>query len=175
MPRLMPSLLLVVAAAGGCSTDDPFEPEAVARASLSARPAPGDAEIRAVAAALEAAWTAKNAVAFGALYDEEVSFIQPTGFAVAGRATVQAQHAGLFAGPGSQSSLVPDIQRIVFLTGTVAMVDLTLSYTGFAGLAPGIRETSPGLLRSQVRWILVKRAGGWLIVGQQMTPVPPAG
>jgi hypothetical protein len=93
---------------------------------------------------------------------------------VLGRATVQAQHAGLFAGPGAQSSLVPEIQRIVYLTGTVAMVDLTLSYTGYTFLAPGVRATSAGLLRSEVRWILVKREGSWRIAGQQMTPFPPA-
>lgn len=174
MPKLIPSLLMVAVALGGCRDDEPFSPDATATPSLSAQPAGAEADIEALAAAVEAAWTAKDAAAYGALYDEDVVFIQPTGAVVLGRATVQALHAGLFAGPGSQSSLVPDIQRIVFLTGTVAMVDLSLSYTGFTALAPGIRATGPGLLRSQVRWILVKRAGEWLIVGQQMTPVPPA-
>jgi uncharacterized protein (TIGR02246 family) len=173
MTRLIPALLLA-AAVGACSNDDPFSPETAEQASLSAQPAGGEAEIAAVGAALEAAWAAKDAAAFGALYEEDVSFIQPTGFHVSGRATVQAQHAGLFAGPGAQSSMDVQIQRIVFLTGTVAMVDLALSYTGFTVLAPGIRATSPGLLLSQVRWILVKRGGEWLIAGQQMTPVPPA-
>ncbi|HEU4828752.1 MAG TPA: SgcJ/EcaC family oxidoreductase [Gemmatimonadales bacterium] len=173
MPRLIPFLLLVTAV-GACSNDDPFAPAAAEQPSLSAQPAGGDAEIAAVAAAVEAAWAAKDAAAYGALYADEVSFIQPTGFHVSGRATVQAQHAGLFAGPGAQSSLDATIHRIVFLTGTVAMVDLSLAYTGFTALAPGLRATSAGLLLSQVRWILVNRGGEWRIVGQQMTPVPPA-
>lgn len=173
MPRLIPFLLLALAV-GACSSDDPFAPAAADRPSLSAQPASGEAEIGAIAAALEAAWAAKDAAAFGGLYDEDVSFIQPTGFHVSGRATVQAQHAGLFAGPGAQSSLDATIHRIVFLTGTIAMVDLSLAYTGFTALAPGVRATSPGLLLSQVRWILVKRGGVWRIAGQQMTPVPPA-
>src|SRR5690606_23244028 len=106
-------------------------------------------------------------------YDENVVFIQPTGFVMNGRAAVQGMHAGLFAGPGAQSSIEITIQRVEFLTGTLAVVDLTLDLTGFAGLAPGLRATSPGLFRSQVRWIAKKRAGDWLIVGAQMTPVPP--
>lgn len=175
MPRLM-TLTLLAVAAGACSNDDPFSPETAAAGPMSAAvaPASADAELRAVATALEASWAAKDAAAFGALYDEDVSFIQPTGAAVSGRATVQAQHAFLFAGPGAGSSMDVEVLRIVYLTGTVAMVDVTFSYTGFTALGPGIRATSPGLLQSQVRWILVKRAGEWLIVGQQMTPVPPA-
>ena len=173
MSKLVASLLVILVA---CSNDDPFSPTASAAetASLAVNPPSGDADIRALAAELEAAWTAKNAVRFGALYAEDVVFIQPTGVRVTGQATVQAQHAGLFAGPGANSSLVPEIQSITFLTGTIAMVDLTLSYTGYTFLAPGVRATSPGLLKSQVRWVLVKRAGEWRIVGQQNTPIPPA-
>ena len=172
MPRLLPSLMLVLAV-GACSNDDPFSPETAEAPSLAASPAGGEAEIGALAAAIEAAWAAKDAAAFGAAYEEDVSFIQPTGFHVSGRATVQAQHAGLFAGPGAQSSLDLTVRRVVFLTGTVAMVDLTYAYTGYTFVAPGLRETSPGLLQSEVRWILVKRAGEWRIAAQQMTPVPP--
>ena len=174
MSRIPAALLVLLIA---CSNDDPFSPSAAAgeAPALAVSPPGAEAEIAALAAELEAAWTAKDAVRFGALYDEDVAFIQPTGARVAGRATVQAQHAGLFAGPGAQSSLVPEIQSITFLTGTIAMVDLTFSYTGFTFLAPGIRATTPGLLKSEVRWILVKRAGEWRIVGQQLTPFPPVG
>lgn len=175
MSKVTPLLFLTLAAAGACSNDDPFSPEAArSEPAFAAGSAAGEAQIRDLAAALEAAWVAKNAAAYAAPYHENVVFIQPTGAVINGRAAVQGMHAGLFAGPGAQSSIAITIQRVEFLTGTLAVVDLTLDFTGFAGLAPGIRPTSPGLLRSTVRWIVQHRAGEWLIVAAQMTPVPPA-
>jgi uncharacterized protein (TIGR02246 family) len=132
------------------------------------------ADIDALAAANAAAWAAKNAAAYAATFAEDAEFISPVGGILSGRAAIQAQHAFLFGGPFAPSTSTNTVRRVQFLTGTIAIVDVDVVLTGFAGLPPGLRATEPGVVRSRVRWVVVKRGGDWEIAAQQMTPIPPA-
>lgn len=156
-------------------------PASVTAARIPANPQPtigvSDNQIDgigALVAANSAAWAAKDAAAFAATYAVDAEFINPVGGTLSGRAAIQAQHVFLFAGPFAPSTSVNAIRRVVFLTGTIAIVDIDVTLTGFAGLPPGLRATEPGVVRSRARWVVEKRGGDWLIVAGQMTPFPPA-
>lgn len=172
-------LLAVLVAACSDSTTPTALPAADATAGLESRMGtnpPGQVRhIEALAEALTAAWAAKDAAAYAAPFAEDAEFIGPTAVILSGREAIRVSHAFLFGptGPFRQSTQTLEIRRIEFLTGTIAIVDLTSTLTGFLGLPPGLRETEPGVVRNVVRWVVVKHRGEWLILGQQMTPVPP--
>jgi uncharacterized protein (TIGR02246 family) len=128
-------------------------------------------------AAQEAAWAAKDAVAYAANYTEDAEVIAPIAQIVAGRAAVQGQHVFLFnpvTGIFRASTQSLSLRSLTFLTGTIALVKLDVTLTGFHALPPGLRESEPGVVRTRVTWVAVKRGPQWRILFQQMTPFPPA-
>jgi uncharacterized protein (TIGR02246 family) len=131
------------------------------------------AQIEALETAWSAAWEAKDAAAFAANYAEDAEFINPIGGILAGRAAIGAQHTLLFNGPFAQSTQTVEVRRIEFLTGSIAIVFLDMTFSGFAGLPGGLQPTEPGVLRGRLTWVVMKNGGEWQIVSQQMTPFPP--
>ena len=122
-----------------------------------------------------AAWSAKDAAAYAAIYSEDTEVINPIGGNLSGREGFRQQHAFLFSGPFAGSTQTITVRRIQFLTGTIALVDQNVALTGYAFLPPnGLRATEPGVVRTNVRWVVMKRGASWEIVAQQMTLVPPA-
>lgn len=127
-------------------------------------------------AAQDAAWAAKDPVAYAATYTEDTEIIAPIGLILAGRAAVQGQHAFLFnpvSGFFRGSTSVWNLRSLTFLTGTVALVKLDVTLTGYAGLPPGLVEYAPGVVQTRVTWVAVKQGEGWLILHQQMTARVP--
>ena len=176
-PRDRQTLALLVAFTVGCSdgtvaATDPVAPTR-ASASIGASPNQTDAIADLVAAAT-AAWTAKDAAAYAAVYSEDVVFIGPSSGILSGRDAVRQQHAFLFSGPFAGSTQTITVTRVQFLTGTIAIVDQNVALTGYAFLPGALRPTEPGVVRTVVRWVIEKRGGTWEIVAQQMTGVPPA-
>jgi uncharacterized protein (TIGR02246 family) len=173
------SAVLLALLAIGCS--DTSSPTMVASseapdarfAALAVNPPGQVAHIEALVDAASAAWAAKDATAYAAIYTEDVHFIGPIGNLIVGREALRVQHVFLFNAIFSQSTQTLEIRRIQFLTGTIAIVELNSALSGYLGLPPGLRETEPGVVRNVVRWVVVKHRGEWLILGQQMTPVPP--
>lgn len=149
---------------------DSFTPaEASIGASASAR-----REIEALKSAWDAAWAAKDARAYAANYTANAEFVNPVGGVVAGRQGIRAAHVFLFTGPFAGSTQSSEVRRTVFLTRAIRIVDLDVALTGYAGLPPGLRETAPGIVRTRVKWVVVERQGGWKILAQHMTALPPA-
>jgi uncharacterized protein (TIGR02246 family) len=135
------------------------------------------AGIEDVIAAQDAAWAAKDAIAYGNTYTEDTEVIAPIGLILTGRATVQAQHAFLFNpvnGFFRSSTSVWSLRSLTFLTGAIALVKLDVTLTGFSGLPPGLQATEPGVVRTRVTWVAVKQGAEWKILHQQMTAIPPA-
>lgn len=122
-----------------------------------------------------AAWTDKDAAAYAATYTEDVQFINPIGTVLHGRTAVQAGHTFLFNpvnGPFRASSSSWVMRDVAFLSGTVALVSLDVTLTGFSALPPGLPAVEPGVVRTRVTWIAVRQQDGWAILFQQMTPLP---
>lgn len=135
------------------------------------------AGIQDLIAAQDAAWAAKDPVAYAATYTEDTEVIAPIGLILSGRATVQGQHAFLFnpaTGFFRNSTSVWSLRSLTFLTGTVALVKLDVTLTGFSGLPPGLQATEPGVVRTRVTWVAVKEGSDWKIQHQQMTALPPS-
>ena len=152
------------------------EPDRVspdASAALGSSPSQSGAIAELVALAT-AAWTAKDAAAYASIYSEDALVINPVGGYLVGREGVRQGHVFLFNGPFAGSTQTIFVTGVRFLTGTIAIVDQDVTLTGYAFLPPnGLRATSPGVVRTTVRWVVMKRGGTWEVVAQQMTPIPP--
>ncbi|MBA2670483.1 MAG: SgcJ/EcaC family oxidoreductase [Gemmatimonadetes bacterium] len=178
MSRVVTPFILLLAVAVAACTEAPTALPSADAAEVSemkmGKNPPGQVRhIEALVSALEATWAAKDAAAYAALYAEDVEFIGPTAGVISGRDALRAAHVFVFSTIFAQSTLDAEVRRIQFLTGTIAIVDLDFTLTGFTGLPPGLRATEPGVVRHVVRWVVVKHRGEWQILGQQMTPIPP--
>ena len=185
MPRLHANaaahlaVLLAFPVAAACS-DDPTSgvpdasvtPEALA--DVTTNRIPGDeAAIEALVAALDDAWAAKDAAAYAAPFSVDADIVNPLGGIQVGRSAIETQHVLLFNGLFAGSTQTLRVRRMTFLTGTLAVVDLNATLTGFAGTPPGLPQAQPGAVLTRVRWVLQKRAGQWQILSQQMTALVP--
>ena len=127
-------------------------------------------------AAQAAAFNAHDAAAFAATFTEDARLTDPTAATIVGRASIQAVHTFLFspAGPFTFVSATRTITNVICLTNKIALVDLDASLTGYKGLPPGLNPTTPGVLRTIQRAVIVKEHHAWLVKASQATPVPPA-
>jgi uncharacterized protein (TIGR02246 family) len=87
---------------------------------------------------------------------------------ISGRDAFRDLHVFLFNGPFAGSTLTIAVRDIQFLTGTIAIVYLDESLTGFAALPPGV-PSSGGVVHTRATWVVEKRGGEWQIVFQQLT------
>lgn len=129
--------------------------------------------IEALKSAWDAAWAAKDATAYAANYTVDAEIVNPVGGVLSGREAIRAAHAFLFSGPFAGSTSTSEVRRMMFLTETNAIVDLDVVLTGYRAVPPGLRETEPGVVRTRVKWVAVKRAANWEILTQQLTALPP--
>ena len=167
MPLMM---ALVISACDG--TSEPIGSDAVyrpagelARPSQSAIPTE---PILDVVNGVTAAWTAHDPAAYASFYAADMTLINPRGAVIAGRDAFRAQHAFLFSGPFAGSTQTITVRDIQFLSGTIAIVYQDVALTGYAFLLPGLVAVD-GVVRTNVTWVVEKRAGRWEIVMQQMT------
>ena len=170
--------LPLVALAAGCGKERVTPTEARgypsgAMGDIGSAPSQTGAIAELVAIAT-AAWTAKDAAAYASIYAEDAQVTAPVGNRLVGREGVRLAHVFLFNGPFAGSTQTISVRSVRFLTGTIAIVDQDVTLTGFAFLPPnGLRATSPGVVRSSVSWVVMKRDGTWEVIAQQMTPIPP--
>jgi uncharacterized protein (TIGR02246 family) len=164
-------LVVLAACADGDGAVGPaamVHPEAAPQASVQQLRS-GTAAIMDIVDEATAAWSAKDAAAYAALYSADVVVINPVGGILSGRATFQAQHVFLFNGPFAGSTSTIDVTGINFLTGTLALVYQDVTLTGYAFLPPGLPAQN-GAVNTRVTWVVAKRGGTWEIIFQQMTP-----
>lgn len=134
------------------------------------------ARIVAVLAALDSAWHEGDAGRWVAHYApgaEFVGFINISGTRMSDPGTLRARLAQIFVGIFRGSRHVGTLRQLRFLGADAAVADEEIEITGFAGLPAGISPTAPGVLRTRMRHILVRRAGRWVIVASQNTAVAP--
>ncbi len=125
--------------------------------------------------AAAAAWAAKDADAFAAIYSPDSRFYDPIGNVSTGRAAIAGYHSALFAGPFASSTETQEIKEVRVLTDAVAIVHLAAELTGVAveDLPPGLSYTVPGVVRTTKTWVVLKKGSDWKIVSQHMAPVAP--
>ena len=120
------------------------------------------------------AWNRQDAAAWSKDFAEDAEFINIVGTVFIGRPEIEKRHAFVFNTlfKGSRSEVT--VRKLLFLDGGVAVVDMEHRVTGYAGLPPGVQATEPGVLRTQMRYVLKKARGQWRIVAGQNTDVKPA-
>jgi uncharacterized protein (TIGR02246 family) len=131
-------------------------------------------EVQALVDAQAAAWGAKDAGAFAAVYADDATFFNPIGHVSHGRDEIRGAHEFLFGGPFAGTTETQEITAIRPLTGTIAIVHVDSDLTGYAQLLPGLVEAEPGVVRTKKTWVVEKRRGRWEIVTQHMALVIPA-
>ncbi|WP_307734681.1 SgcJ/EcaC family oxidoreductase [Pyxidicoccus parkwayensis] len=133
-----------------------------------------EAALRKLVSEQTEAWNRQDAAAWSKDFADDATFINIVGTLFNGRAEIEKRHAFVFDTlfKGSRSEVT--VRKVLFLDGGVAMVDTEHQVTNYVGLPPGVQPTTPGVLRTQMRYVLKKTAGRWLIVAGQNTDVKPA-
>jgi len=183
------SVLVAIAATGflvsACDGSGDHGPTATHAALASAPPSPAmsagvpTAMVRAIDELLDSwatTWNAGDGRAFGEYYSLDADFVNPLGMVFTGREAIIAVHLSLFdpvTGPFRGSSMSYVVRRIVPITGTVALVDATVTVTGFAGLPPGLVQWAPGVLKTRHHSIVARNGGRWEFIAQQITAMQP--
>jgi uncharacterized protein (TIGR02246 family) len=183
------SLLVAIAATGvlvsACDGSGGHGPTAVHAELASAPPQPvmsagvPTAMARAIdelLASWATTWNEGDGIAFGGYYSPGADFVNPLGMVFTGRDAITAVHLSLFhpaTGPFRGSSMSYVVRRIAPITGTVALVDATVTVTGFAGTPPGLVQWAPGVLKTRHHSVVARNGGDWEIVAQQITAMQP--
>ncbi|WP_420718251.1 SgcJ/EcaC family oxidoreductase [Pyxidicoccus sp. MSG2] len=146
----------------------------LANAAPAGARAQDEAALRKLVADQTEAWNRQDAAAWSKDFTDDATFINIVGTIFSGRAEIEKRHAFVFGTlfKGSRSEVT--VRNLLFLDGGVAVVDTEHQVTGYAGLPPGVQATTPGVLRTQMRYVLKKTRGRWLIVAGQNTDVKPA-
>ena len=141
-------------------------------------PATSDSvRIVAVLAALDSAWHAGDAGRWVAQYAsgaDFIGFINISGTRMDDPGTLRARLALIFAGIFRGSRHVGTLRQLRFVSDDAAVADEDIEITGFSALPAGIAPTAPGVLRTRMRHVLIRRAARWVIVASQNTAVAPA-
>jgi uncharacterized protein (TIGR02246 family) len=170
------SAILLAALVAGCSDHAPTAARATrtdAQLAVGTNNKQRTQSIEDLVAAVQAAAAAADAATYATLVAEDVEVITATGAIISGRAAYQAYLEAFFSSPFTGSFSDITLRGVRFLTGTIAVVDLDLVYSGVTELPPGLTPTEPGVLRVRLRWVVMKRGGDWQIVAVQSTPIPP--
>ncbi|HWW20453.1 MAG TPA: hypothetical protein VNZ06_06585, partial [Steroidobacteraceae bacterium] len=83
----------------------------------------------------------------------------------------------IFSGPFKRTHTSVTMHQFRQITPDVILVEALREVTGFKSLPAGISPTEPGVLKTRMKYVLVKRDELWQIVAAQDTailPPPPA-
>ena len=144
--------------------------------SMSVKAAEPDPEtvIQGMLQTQQDAWNKNDAVAYAAVFAEDVDFINIRGQIASGRTAVTQLHTKIFAGPFQGSTVSIKLRSFKLLAAGVALVDTDQTVTGYAGLPPGIVPTTTGTLFTHFKYVAVKQAdGSWAFTSGQNTAALP--
>ncbi|WNG52117.1 SgcJ/EcaC family oxidoreductase [Archangium minus] len=131
-------------------------------------------EIRQLVAVQTEAWNRGDATAWSKDFTPEADFTNIVGSVFDGREQIEQRHAAIFATifKGSQAKVT--VRKLVFPEPNIAVVDTVHEVTEHGGLPPGVQNTEPGLLRTQMKYVMKKTDGQWQILAGHNTDVKPA-
>ena len=131
-------------------------------------------ELQQILDAQAAAWNRGDGQAWAAAFSEDADFINIRGDVFHGRDAIGQQHARIFAGPFKGSHATITVRRVTEPAAGVELIDTDHEVSGFAFLPPGIAPSTPGILRTHMKYVAVKKNGRWELVAAQNTAVAPA-
>ena len=135
-----------------------------------------EAQIQRIITKQEVAWNVADSASFGSTFTEDADFINILGQAFHGREAIVQIHATIFNGPYKGSHTTVTMHQFRQLTPDVVLVEAMYEVTGYKSLPQGITPTSEGVLKTRMKYVLLKRDEGWQIVAAQNTAIlpPPA-
>jgi uncharacterized protein (TIGR02246 family) len=163
MPSKAPWLALLLLISTAC-----------AHGAAQGNPAQDEAVLRELVAAQTGAWNRGDAAAWSKDFTEDATFINIVGTVFEGRPQIEERHAAIFATVFKGSQAQVTVRKLMFPEANIAVVDTVHEVTGHSRLPPGVQNTGPGLLRTQMRYVMKKISGQWRIVAGQNTDVKPA-
>lgn len=132
-----------------------------------------DEAIRALVKAQTEAWNRNDAKGWTKDFLDDANFINVRGDLVKGRAAIEQIHAFIFEGPYRGSHCAVSVEAIAYPAQNVAVVETSTEVTNFTALPPGLAPTSPGILRTRLKLILVNGDSGWKIFAAQNAAIVP--
>ena len=120
------------------------------------------------------AWNRGDATAWSAAFSNDADFVNVLGHAFTGRTSICEQHARIFAGPYLGSKTAVSMRKLSQVSAEIVLLESVHEVTSFKALPPGITETTSGVLKTLMKYVVVERDGAWRIVAAQNTAVLPA-
>jgi uncharacterized protein (TIGR02246 family) len=179
------ALGLLVAACDGSPVQNPTAEAVLApgeeiSAQVAAVPPPAAAGVLALIQSWTDAWNAADGIAYGNHYSADADFVNPLGAVLAGSAAIGATHVFLLnpaSGPFRGTTTSSVVRRMVALTGSLVLVDLTTTVTGFATTPPlpppGLVQYETGVVKTRMKMVVGRVNGSWRILEQQITAIQP--
>ncbi len=121
----------------------------------------------------ETAWNAGDGLAWASVFTDDADYINVLGDVFQGRDEIARQHVFILGGPYKGSHLRITIRKITEPAPNIAVIETEYDLTRFNVLAPGIAPTSPGLLKSRMRYVALKQGDQWKFIAAQNTAIQP--
>jgi uncharacterized protein (TIGR02246 family) len=132
-----------------------------------------EAALRALVDRQAEAWNRSDAAAWSKDFAPDADFVNIVGMVFSGRAEIEKRHAFIFAGVFKGSRARVTFRKLSFPRPDVALLETEHEVTRFGVLPPGIQPTEPGVLRTRMKYVLIREQAGWQIIAAQNTAVGP--
>jgi uncharacterized protein (TIGR02246 family) len=150
----------------------------VNRESLAQTPAPSgpsaESQVQRILTKQEIAWNVGDSNAWSSTFSEDADFINILGQVFHGRETITQEHANIFGGQLKGTHAKITLRQFRQITPDVVLVEVLNEVTGLKSLPPGISATEPGVLKTRMKYVLMKHEELWQIVAAQNTAVLPS-
>jgi uncharacterized protein (TIGR02246 family) len=133
-----------------------------------------EAQIQRILTKQEIAWNVGDSASWGSAFTEDADFINILGQVFHGREAITQLHALILAGQFKGSHNTVTMRQFRQITPEVVLVEALHEVTGYKSLPPGIAPTEGGLLKTRMKYVLVKRDETWQIVAAQNTAILPS-
>jgi uncharacterized protein (TIGR02246 family) len=137
-----------------------------------------ESQIQRILTKQEIAWNVGDSTSWGSAFAEDADFINILGQVFHGREAITQLHAIILSGQFKGSHATVTMRQFRQISPDVVLVEALHEVSGFKSLPPGITPTEAGLLKTRMKYVLLKHDELWQIIAAQNTavlpPSPPA-
>jgi uncharacterized protein (TIGR02246 family) len=133
-----------------------------------------ESQVQRILTKQEIAWNVGDSSSWSSPFSEDADFINILGQVFHGRETITQGHANIFGGPFKGTHTTITMRQFRQITPDVVLVEALYEVTGFKSLPPGISATEAGVLKTRMKYVLMKHEESWQIVAAQNTAILPS-
>jgi uncharacterized protein (TIGR02246 family) len=119
----------------------------------------------------QTAWNAGDGVTWSAAFTDDADFVNILGDVFHGREAIARQHVFILTGPYKGSRATITIRSLTLPAPTIALIETDYKVTQFRVLPPGMQATSPGVLKTRMKYVAAKQDDQWRFIAAQNTVV----